>query len=181
MKYLSTLLLVVTLGLSACKKEQVNNDLETSYQHWKQFKAANNNSYTFTLYNFSILDYSTRETRMTVYNGKVTAREYLIIRTNYNPQGITTKDTVMNWKETSGNLNTHPDSYSAWEPQTIDEIYQQARTNWLKVDKTKNNISFEADSTGLIASAGYVVKDCQDDCFVGAHVKDIKVYVKEIK
>jgi hypothetical protein len=67
-------------GFIACKKEQVNNDLETSYQHWKQFKVANNNSYTFTLYNFSILDNSTRETRMTVYNGKVTAREYLIIR-----------------------------------------------------------------------------------------------------
>jgi hypothetical protein len=181
MKYLSALLLIVTLGLSACKKEQVNNDLETSYQHWKQFKAANNNSYTFTLYSFSILDYSTRETRITVYNGKITAREYLIVRTSYSPQNIATKDTVTYWKETTGSFNTHPDSYSAWEPQTIDEIYQQARTTWLKADKTKNNISFAVDSTGLIASAGYVVKDCQDDCFVGARIKDIKLYVKEIK
>lgn len=180
MKYLPLLILVMVLGLSACKKDEVKSDLDVSYQAWAKFKNQSHSSYTYTAWRFSILDNATRETKFTVFNGQVTGREYVHIRNNFTPPNTISADTVIHWTENATTLNTHPEYYSAWQPATLDEMYALART-WLKADRTKNDVSFTADSAGIISSAGYNVKNCLDDCFNGVHIKDIKIYVKPLK
>nr|WP_294950558.1 hypothetical protein [uncultured Mucilaginibacter sp.] len=174
MKHLSFILLIVVLGISACEKETVSPGYDDSYSAWLSFKKSSGNSYSYVTY-YGSWTGSYAESKITVQKGKVVARNFLFMRPAA-VQGGT--DTLKNWSESGSTLNSHTDGF---EGLTLDEVYLKARNEWLKVDKAKNDIFFQANNNGLISLAGYVPKGCQDDCLIGIHVKDVKVYVKEIK
>ncbi len=128
-----------------------------------------NNSYSYTAYAGSVFG-NHIETKITVTNGKVTAPEY--IAGTYKPN---TADLVISktWIENESSLNTHTNS-GAFEMLTLDQVYTKAKSIWLKADPKQNDIYFEPANEGMISSAGYVPKGCQDDCFNGVHIKDIR-------
>ena len=174
MKYLSALLLIVTLGLSACKKDVVNPGYEDSYSAWLSFKKSSGNSYSYITY-YGSWTGSYAESKITVQSGRVIARDFLLTRTTAVRDSVVT---LARWAESGSTLNTHTDGF---EMLTLDQVYARAKNEWLKVDKVKNEVIFQANNNGLISLAGYVPKGCQDDCLTGIHIKDIEVYVKEIK
>jgi hypothetical protein len=47
--------LLITICLSACKKDALTNDYDKSYSAWLSFKRANNNSYSYTTINGSVV------------------------------------------------------------------------------------------------------------------------------
>jgi len=162
-------ILFVVLCVS-CKKEPVeNSELETSRQFWLKYKAAVNNSYSYISYGGSVFGGYT-ETKITVQNGKVIKRTYLSGVYPPNSQTLTVKVT---WTENTADLNSHNQGAPTL---TLDEIYDQAKNDYLTVDRKSNTISFTTDGNGLIASCGYTPKGCQDDCFMGVHLKSIQQY-----
>jgi len=174
MKYLTAFILLISIALSACKKDAVRTDYDKCYTKWLEFKAVSNNSYSYIAY--SSLAFGNRsETKLTIQNGKIIARDYVASR--YKP-GTSQTEVFKSWAESGATLNTHSDGY---ELLTLDQVYSKAKTEWLQADKKGNDIYFEAKNNGMLSSAGYVPKGCMDDCFTGINIKEIKVYVKEIK
>jgi hypothetical protein len=165
------LLIVICICLFACKKDEFGNKVDASYQKWTAFKKSNNNSYTYTAYSSSIFG-GYAETKFTVKNGKIITREYFSGYYKTPSDSLTVR---ASWTENESTLNTH--GTAGHELLMIDEIYNKAKTVWLKVDPKKNDIYFEANNDGLISTAGYVPNGCQDDCFNGVDIKDIKPLV----
>ncbi|TFF39606.1 hypothetical protein [Mucilaginibacter psychrotolerans] len=174
MRYLSFILFIVAIGLSACKKETVDPQYENSYSAYLSFKKSSNNSYSYVTYNGSWTG-SYAESKITIQNGKLVARDFFFIRPTVVPNA---PDTLAKWAESGSTLNTHTDGF---EGLTLDQVYAKAKNEWLNVDKNENDIVFNTDNNGLISLAGYSRKGCLDDCLNGIYVRDIKVYVKEIK
>ena len=167
MKKVCLMMFVLFVCLSACKKAEFNNKVDDSYKKWVAFKQQHNNSYSYIAYNSSVFGgYS--ETKITVTNGKVTARDYLM--GIYKPN-TTILDIKVTWVENEASLNTHPNS--AADVLSLDQIYTKARTVWLKADKKNNDVYFEANNNGILSEAGYVPHGCQDDCFNGIHIKEV--------
>ena len=161
------IILTITVFLSACKKDVVTSDYDKSYVAWSNFKNSSNNSYAYTEHSGSVFG-SYTETKITVKSGIITTREF--VSGNYKPNTnvlIITKT----WTENVGSLNTHGNE--GFELLTLDQVYNKAKTVWLKADPKQNNIYFEYKNNGLISSAGFVPKGCQDDCFNGVSIKDI--------
>jgi hypothetical protein len=174
MRHLSFILFIIALGLSACEKETVEPGYQDSYSAWLSFKKSSNNSYSYVTY-YGSWTGTYAESKITIQNGKLVARDFFFIRPTVVPNVV---DTLKKWAERGSTLNTHTDGF---EGLTLDQVYAKAKNEWLKVNKAENDIIFQANNNGLISLAGYVPKGCQDDCLTGIHVKDIKVYVKEIK
>lgn len=173
MRNLSLIILVVALGLSACKKDEVFTGYDESYSAWQSFKKSSSNSYSYVTYNGSWTGLYA-ESKITVQNGKVIARDFL---QGHYLQNTATLIVDTTWAENAATLNTHEYGFEAL---TLDQVYTKAKTEWLNVSKEDNYISFEAANNGIVSSAGFVPKGCQDDCFNGINIKDIKVYVKPI-
>ena len=76
MKNIYLLFIAICIGLNACKKDEIGNKVDASYQKWRAFKKSSNNSYTYTAYSGSIFG-GHAETKFTVKNGKIIKREYL--------------------------------------------------------------------------------------------------------
>lgn len=169
MKKALLLIITVIVCLSACKKDELTTKVDASYNKWVAFRNQNNNSYSYIAYGGSIFG-SHIETKITVTNGKVTAREFIAGVYKPNTADLEVKET---WTENATSLNTHQNS-AAFYTITLDEVYVRAKSTWLKVDAKQNDIYFEAANDGMISSAGYVPKGCQDDCFDGVSIKDIK-------
>lgn len=161
------LLIVICMCLFACKKDEIGNKVDASNQKWVAFKNNSDNSYTYTAYNSSVFG-SYTETKFTIKNGKITAREYL---SGYYKSPGDSLTVIRTWSENESTLNVHSDV--GHELLTLDEVYNKAKTVWLKADPAKNDIYFEAANEGMISEAGYVPKGCQDDCFNGIHIKNI--------
>ncbi|AMR33398.1 hypothetical protein A0256_19220 [Mucilaginibacter sp. PAMC 26640] len=174
MKYKACLALLVITTLSACKKEAVTTDYDKSYSAWQLFRKSVNNSYSYVTYGGSVFGYYS-ESKITVQNGRITSRDF--VARNFKP-GTDSLVVIASWEESGNTLNTHGNASYFF---TLDDIYQQAKNVWLNVDANKNDVYFTVDDLGLITSAGSVEKGCQDDCFNGIRIKDIKVFVKEIK
>ncbi|MDB5013317.1 MAG: hypothetical protein JWQ25_1519 [Daejeonella sp.] len=79
--------------------------------------------------------------------------------------------TVTSWTEDKSTLNSHQEGTGAF---TLDVIYDAAKTNWLKADRSKNDVYFEAKNDGLISRCGYSPHGCADDCFFGVTITEIK-------
>jgi major membrane immunogen (membrane-anchored lipoprotein) len=157
---------------SSCKKDKNktsdNVAYKNSYTAWVAFKNQHNNSYAYTVSDISSTGYNT-ETTITVNNGKVVARDYkrkTKVIDSSDPNQITAQ-----WHEDESTLGTHTDEGA--ELLTLDEIYSRANTVWLKADPKTNTIYFEVNTNGLLASCGYVPKNCADDCFTGVNIKAI--------
>jgi hypothetical protein len=161
------LLTAITL-LNACKKDGIakKDEFQTSYEKLQDFKKSSANSYTYIATTGSIFGYSSTTT-ITVTNGVVVSRDYKAYRLNDNHQSVL----YLNWTEDKSNISTHTQGQEAFR---LDQIYAKAKNEWLKVDSKANDIYFETDANGLIASCGYVPKGCQDDCFNGITISSIQ-------
>jgi hypothetical protein len=164
--------IIIILFLAACKKDATNTAYDTSLSKLQAFKKNATNGYTFTTFSSSVFGQSSVETKITVVNNTITARDYIAYF--YTPGGGTdtpTKTVTAQWHEEGATLNTHG-SLTAWY-LTLDDVYAKAKNEWLNVDKKTNAIYFETKNSGLISSAGYTPNGCQDDCFFGINIKSI--------
>jgi hypothetical protein len=166
MKHIIYFLMVVLLV--SCKKDSVsyNNEFNKSANAWKAYKASVNNTYSYISYYGSVFGGYT-ETKITVQNGVVTGRDYII---GTYPPNSKTLQVMKSWTEDSATLNTHTEGAVAI---TLDAIYAKAPEQWLNADPKNNDISFTTDNNGLITSCGYSPKNCMDDCFNGVFIKSI--------
>jgi len=166
--YLFVLLLIVPL-LTSCKKGDIEyeNDFDRSYKTWINFKTSSNNSYRYMVKSSSWTGYST-ETIITIKDGKVVGRTF-VARTiaNSPATGIVIRE---EWNEDVNSLNTHQNGSAT---ATLDEIYQQAKTEWL-LKRESAKTYFETNNNGMISSCGYVEDGCQDDCFRGIDIAMIE-------
>lgn len=167
---LIALLIAIAFTLS-CKQNGALNSLDTSFNSWKSYKASVNNSYAYN-YTKSLSTGISTITTITVQNGKVTQRDFLEYKYAVPPTSkIAFKDTLTAWHETAADLSTHTGALPLY---TLDDIYDLAKNTWLKVSTANNNVYFEAKNNGLISTAGYVTKNCEDDCFIGVNISNIK-------
>ncbi|MBD1392088.1 hypothetical protein [Mucilaginibacter glaciei] len=160
--------IALCLIISACKKDEINSNFDASYQSWQAFKKKSNSSYSYTAYNGSIFG-GHAETIFTIKNDKIISRKYIAGSYKPNTDSLIISTT---WTEDAATLNTH--NNAGHELLTLDQVYNKAETEWFRVDPKENDIYFEAANAGLISTAGYVPKGCQDDCLTGIHIKDIK-------
>ncbi|WP_442590783.1 hypothetical protein ACSBL2_06095 [Pedobacter sp. AW31-3R] len=162
------LLLIVTL-FASCKKSDIayENDFDNSYRVWMNFKTSSGNSYRYTVTTGSWTG-STSQTIITVKNGRATGRSYVYkTPVAQNQVELTIRE---QWDEDLNNLNTHTNGYPT---QTLDEIYQRAKSDWLlKREDAKTYL--ETNNNGMISSAGYVENNCADDCFRGISISSIE-------
>ncbi|MEB0261836.1 MULTISPECIES: hypothetical protein [unclassified Mucilaginibacter] len=123
MKKAFMLIIAALICLSACKKVEFSDKLNDSHNKWLTFRNQSNNSYSYTAYTGSVLG-NHIETKITVTNGKVTAREY--IAGTYKPN---TADLVISetWIENESSLNTHTNS-GAFKMRTLDQVYTKAKS-----------------------------------------------------
>ncbi|RYY05858.1 MAG: hypothetical protein EOP43_07900 [Sphingobacteriaceae bacterium] len=166
-KLITIFILTLNIFLFSCKKDAIISNYDKSYAAWLNFKSSSHNSYTYVAYSASVFGgYS--ETKFSVQNGTIVMREFL--SGYYKPN---TKDLIIinSWVENSSSLNTHGNEGN--ELLTLDQVYDKAKTVWLKADSKQNDVYFESKNNDLISSAGYVPKGCQDDCFNGIKIKNI--------
>lgn len=162
------LYVLILLLCISCKKDSLpyNNEFKKSVDAWNAYKASVNNSYSYISYFGSVFGGYT-ETKITVQNGVVTGRDFVV---GIYPPNSNTLQAMKSWTESSATLNSHAEGAAAI---TLDAIYAKAPNQWLNVDPKNNYIDFTTDSNGLISSCGYSSKNCQDDCFVGVNIKSI--------
>ncbi|HMI04596.1 MAG TPA: hypothetical protein VK541_19045 [Pedobacter sp.] len=165
--YLSILLLIATIS-TACKKDKIEyeNDFEKSYRNWVNFKTTSGNSYIYQVSTSSWTNFQTFTTIM-VSNGQVTGRTYMSRSTNPPSAAVTIHE---QWEEGQNTLNTHQNAAATL---TLDEIYDRAKTDWLK-KRSDADFYFEAKNDGMISSCGFVPDGCQDDCFTGITIDFIR-------
>ncbi|MBL4676525.1 MAG: hypothetical protein JKY70_10030 [Mucilaginibacter sp.] len=167
MKRVSLAILAICLLFVACKKDENQNKIDESLKKWHAYKASVNNFYSYVVH-FTSWTGSFMETKISVQNGKVIQRAFT---SGERQQNSPTRIITNSWTETGSDIGTH-DDYAA-KPITLDQVYAQA-PKMINVNKQKNDIYFSVDDNGLIQSVGYVPKGCQDDCFNGVQIKDIK-------
>jgi hypothetical protein len=157
-------ILFITAFVS-CKKDAMpySSEFETSLKVWNSYKTLVNNSYSYTIANYSSIGVisSHTETKIIVQNNKVTGRIYT---------AYVSIHVIETWTETSTTLNTHNNGVATI---TLDEIYAKAKNEWLAVDKKQNQIIFTTDNQGFIKQCGYIPNNCADDCFIGITIQAI--------
>ncbi|MGF7037314.1 hypothetical protein [Mucilaginibacter lappiensis] len=170
MKKLYLFTIIILFSATSCKKEDIANksDYNKSYKAWTDYKASVHNSYSYTQNQGSVFGYAS-ETKIGVSNGKIISRDFIAIQIRRD--GTNNKDTTARWHEDLASLNTHTNQGA--ELLTLDDVYQKAKTVWLKADKKANDIYFEARNNGMISNCGFVPKGCQDDCFNGISITAI--------
>ncbi len=171
MKKLSLFVLLITIFLSACKKDAVTSAYDTSLSKFQSFNKSAKKGYTYTaVRSYFAWIHSRVETKITVVNGAITARDYVAYNYVSTPGVDTLIQTVAEqWHEEGAALNSHDNTWFL----TLDQVYTTAKKDWLSVDPKKNDISFETNNNGMISSAGYVPKGCVDDCFFGINISSI--------
>ncbi|WP_207429401.1 hypothetical protein [Pedobacter sp. SYSU D00535] len=166
-----TLLLLLLVGIfTSCDKDDIEyqNQFEKSYRAWLDFKKESGNSYTYTTTFGSSTGFA-GQTKITVASGRVIERHFKYTAV---PQGSLVPQESLEWTENESELNSHTYT-SASLPLTLDQIYQQAKNEWL-LERKNAKTYFEAKNNGLISSCGYVEDGCQDDCFLGISIGSIK-------
>ncbi|MRG47027.1 hypothetical protein GFS24_18030 [Chitinophaga sp. SYP-B3965] len=166
MKY--NVYLLMLLLFAACKKSDTayEKDFDKSYKTWTNFRTSSGDNYRYTVSTVSWTGTRT-ETSITVQAGKPVGRAFK----RSNMDGGTGQITLMEeWQEDASNLNSHQNAFT---PQTLDEIYQEAKAQWLPKRKDVT-VYFEAKNSGMISSCGYVENGCQDDCFRGIRIVSIE-------
>ncbi|MGV3761481.1 hypothetical protein [Parapedobacter sp.] len=201
MKASFTLLIFSTAFLlGACEKSDIEheNSFERSYQAWLDFKATSGDRYRYEVSGATWAGSSWRTT-ITVRNGKVVQRDFRYIVFNDNPMpdegwgsasmaelldgfGFTAEEfeeqegytllESLQWTEHESELGQHEAS-PASGIQTLDDIYEKARSFWLK-KRSDAEVYFEATNNGLLSTAGFVPNGCADDCFSGISIRSIE-------
>jgi hypothetical protein len=167
MKCIFGIITTILLLASACSKDNFKTELDGSRDAWQSFKSLNNNTYYYTVSESSWVGFSSK-TKIFVSNGVVSKRSYESFSTHGGTGQITALES---WSEDKANLNQHQKGAKTW---TLDEVYDKAKNEWLKVDKKENEIYFEVQNSGMISLCGYTPKNCADDCLVGISILEIK-------
>lgn len=165
------MLLLIGGLISSCNKSDIEyeNDFDKSQKALESFKESSNNSYRYKVVYGSWTGLA-GETIITVTKGKVTQRHFKYTGSDKSLDQ-TPRETV-EWTENEGEINSHLHD-SAAEGRTLDEVYEQAKNNWLT--KRKNaRILFENKNDGMISTCGYIEDGCQDDCFTGISIEYIE-------
>lgn len=192
--------LLLSLFTFACEKSDIEYEtsFEKSYKAWLDFKASSNDSYRYVARGETWAG-SSWQTTITVENGEVIRRDFqydifndvMMLPSGWNEQKIqeildamslTASEfreqygqesaEILEWTEEAGELGTH-EATSAGSLLTLDEVYDEARNDWLK-KRSNAKTYFEAKNNGLISSCGYVEDGCQDDCFRGIKIVSIQ-------
>ncbi|SDC65130.1 hypothetical protein [Niabella drilacis] len=167
MKYQLLFIATLLTACLSCKKTALENDYQQSYRTWIGFRDSSNNHYQYTK-TFTSWTGSRSEYTVIVKKGQVVQQEYKGYELN---AGAHQPAPQTSWTEDAASLNTHHN----YEPAlTLDQVYTKAGSEWLKVNRDKNMIYFEVQNRGMISSCGFVPKGCQDDCFTGIHISDIR-------
>jgi hypothetical protein len=170
MKKLLLFTIIILFSVTSCKKGDIANesDYNKSYNAWLSYKKSVHNSYSYTT-NFGSWTGYGAEIKTGVVNGKIISRDF--ISSKFKQNGTIERDTIKQWHEDADHINTHSDD--AGESLTLADVYQKAKTVWLKANKKNNDIYFEAKNNGMISKCGFVPKGCQDDCFNGISITAI--------
>lgn len=199
-KIIYILSLLLSLSVFSCKNSDLeySNQFEDSFDKFIKFKKESNNSYQYQT-SIATTDH-TSTTTISVINGKVIKREHLIqrfdnhiimpttgwtdaniaaieanipepLKTYLKDKSITLKE-YLNWSESQNELGKY-NGLGATPVMTLDEVYTKAKGQWL-VTQEKKKIFFETKNNGMISSCGYVIGNCQDDCFTGINISLIK-------
>lgn len=163
------LILCLILSLcSACKKDKtgIEANFNNSYQAWIDFKTTHHNSYRYQLVQASWTGNSS-ETTITVKNGQVVGRKYVAKMIERPSNTIVI---YKQWEEDLQSLHSHNEGMKG---QTLDEIYQKAKTDWI-IKRADAWTTFESKNNGMISAAGYSEKNCTDDCFIGVNISFIE-------
>ena len=170
MKINITLILLMLLSLAACKKDASNSKYEKSFTAFQSFKKTSNNTYYYVTTFTSWVGYGS-ETKISVDKGTIIARDFIMRGNPWGSPNDTTRNALLEeWHEDKATLGTHDEGA---ELLTLDQVYDKAKNEWLKVDRNKNTVYFETQHNGVISSCGYVPKNCMDDCFIGIRIKEI--------
>lgn len=173
MKHTALMTAVIMIGLcfSACHKENFHyeKDFDKSYNTFLRFKNTTGNSYTYTVAGGSWTGYGW-QTTLKVVSGIVVERYFKMTP----PPGVPTQipATELEWTEPSAQVGIHALGAAA-EAVTLDEIYNRAKTDWL-IKRSAVKTYFEAKNNGMISDCGYVPDNCQDDCFRGITITQIR-------
>ena len=73
------------------------------------------------------------------------------------------------WTEVGPAVGTHDGAEPA---RTMDALYDDCASKVLSQDPTKNDITFKADTRGVLQQCWYVPHDCADDCAVGVIIDE---------
>ncbi len=197
------LLLFVLVGIaifSACEKGNIEhvNSFEQSYKAWLNFKSSSNNNYRYEVTGATWAG-SSWLTTITVKGGKVVQRDfrYEVFNDMRMPDegwesasiadllkglGFTAEEfkeqeghtllETLRWTEQEADLGLHEVS-PASAIQTLDDIYEKARTIWLK-KRSDATTYFEAKNDGMVSTVGFVPDGCMDDCFSGISIRSIE-------
>ncbi len=164
--YFTALLTAFFSLFISCKDFEYSSAFDESYEAFQKYKKDNNNSYEYIVTSSSWTG-SSSITAITVLNGQVAYRSYEAKAVLDDGQ----EKIFAKWHENTSELSTHAEGYEA---VTLDRVYERAKSEWLK-KRDGVKVYFEAENNGLISSAGYVPDNCQDDCFVGIHITDIRI------
>lgn len=193
------LFIILVCSLFACKKSDIeyDNSFKKSETRWSAFKASNNNSYLFEVISGSSWTGYSSKTSVKVVNGLPVERKFTYTLFNHfsRPQAGWNEQSqidilaamnltaevfkttvgeelpeVLEWTEIGSTIGTHT-ALSSY--LTVDEIYSEAKNNWLK-KKANVTTYFETKNDGLISNCGYVENGCADDCFVGITISLIQ-------
>lgn len=166
--------LVAVTFVFSCKKDGFSSAFDNSYKAWNSFKSSANNTYTYIAYHDPQIGIYW-ETKVTIKQGDVTARDYWAYENVYKPDSNITRRVLFDeWHESAdlGTLGTH--GSDGWGLYTMDDVYYRAQNVWITANADKNIITFEANNSGLISAAGYTPKSCKNgDCFIGIKIKSI--------
>lgn len=192
--------IILLLTAIACDKESMNygRDFDRSFDAWKEFKKSSDNSYQYTV-TAGTWAGASWSTELVIIKGQITERRFtytafydirrpaggwdeesrnkILATIKLSAAEFETKtgkklDDVLEWTETGADLGKAVDT-SAAPLRTLDQIYEIARTEWL-IKRKDAQVYFEAKNSGMISSAGYVPDGCQDDCFSGISISEIK-------
>ncbi|MCC5938153.1 MAG: hypothetical protein JJU34_12810 [Lunatimonas sp.] len=201
-KILSFCLLVGVFFMGSCNDTLLEHQssFEKSQRAWLDFKHASNNSYTYTATGASWTGGSW-STVITVDRGEVIRRSfsYTVFQDIKRPAtgwdeasrntvlanlGLTADEfeevsgkrleEVLEWQEEGEMLGSHEGTGAA-EPITLDEVYALSASDWL-VRRDNRQAIFEATNNGMISVSGFLLDNCQDDCFKGITIVEIASY-----
>ena len=180
MKRTGLLVIALVFIFSSCQKDPASNakkvttntngpalNYNDSYRAWVSYKSNVSNSYSYITTTSSFTGRSI-EIKTSVINGSIISRDYTAFQYEQNSAN---KTIIKQWHEDQSILNTHPDDVG--DAITMDAVYLQAKSIWLKADPKTNDIYFETKNNGLISTCGYFPLGCQDDCFTGINISSI--------
>jgi len=141
-----------------------------SKKMWKELKAQNDETYSYTVSFISWSGFCSRTT-ITVKDGLVSNREYLYFEQVLNEESELEEVEIESYTEAGEEIGSHSDGF---DPLLIDELYETCISEYLIVNTGENDVYFNTNESGIISNCGFVEKGCVDDCFIGFRISEFQ-------